>query len=97
MATMKIDLCVDSTSAKAMQQKIKQKLIYMKVTTADGLADLGTKCYRNPEFTRLVGLNMMGNASVGRTLPEQQFPNDDRRNMVYSMANDSRDQKIARD
>eukprot|EP00972_Heterocapsa_arctica_P065284 9639686-Heterocapsa_arctica.AAC.1 len=40
---------------------------------------------------------MMGNASAGRTLPEQRLPNDDRRNMVYSMANASRDQKIARD
>eukprot|EP00972_Heterocapsa_arctica_P084372 12428499-Heterocapsa_arctica.AAC.1 len=65
MATMKIDLCAGSTPAKAMQQKIKQKLIYVKVTTADGLADLGTKCYGTPEFTRLVGLNMMGNASAG--------------------------------
>eukprot|EP00972_Heterocapsa_arctica_P090784 13395202-Heterocapsa_arctica.AAC.1 len=56
-----------------MQQKIKQKLIYVKVTTADDLADLGTKCYRTPAFTRLIGLNRMGNASSRRTLPEQRF------------------------
>eukprot|EP00972_Heterocapsa_arctica_P104037 15333168-Heterocapsa_arctica.AAC.1 len=69
-------------------------LIYMKKGTADNLAGLGTKC-STPEFTRLVGLNMMGRESSRRTLPEQQVTAA--ACAVDSMANDSRGRKIARD
>eukprot|EP00972_Heterocapsa_arctica_P086931 12814012-Heterocapsa_arctica.AAC.1 len=65
-----------------------------KVGTAHNLADLGTKSHSAPAFIRLVGLNMMDDASSGRTLPEQRVTAVF--GVVDCMANDSRIDKIAR-